>query len=166
MTQLQSSIGSSALGKYNIAAFEKSLHASMGQYAVAPPRLRAFLARLREFASKDRRTMYVGVTPANIYDGDARYLFSLYTVVARARGSILSYAMMMADTLGSPVQSRPRLIERIAKELAPASLKSLEIPRATDPTDSYSYADGVTRLDQKTLKLSPPVAAALDNFRR
>ncbi len=109
--------------------------------------------------------MYVGVTEANIYDGDSNYVFSLFTSRKGAGASILSYSMMLAKTLGEPYQSRKRLSERIAKELVPASLKALAIPRPGDPSDPYSYSDGVARLDQKTLVLSPAVKAALDKFR-
>ena len=79
--------------------------------------------------------------------------------------SVLSYSVMLAETLQEAYQSRGRLIERIAKELVPASLKQLGIPRPLDPSDPYSYANGVTRLDQKTLVLSEPTNDALKTFR-
>jgi hypothetical protein len=74
--------------------------------------------------------------------------------------------MMLAKTLGEPFQSRRRLTERVAKELVPASFKALRIPRPTDPTDPYSYSDGVERLAQKTLTLSSPTKQALDRLRQ
>jgi hypothetical protein len=53
----------------------------------------------------------------------------------------------------------------MAKELVPASLKQLRIPRSTDPTCPYSYSSGVERLDQKTLTLSDEVKQALNKLR-
>jgi hypothetical protein len=60
---------------------------------------------------------------------------------------------------------RKRLIERLAKELVPATLQQLGIPRPIDPADPYSYSDGVDRVSQKTLTLSAPTRAGLDRFR-
>lgn len=135
-----------------------------GQYFASPylDRLSKLLAPMR---SDDNRTMYVGVTQANIYSGDSNYIFSLCLTGGESRAGILSYHMMLGETLDEAFQSRKRLIERIAKELVPVSLSQLSIPRSIDPTCPYSYASGVTRLDQKTLKLSKPVRDALDRFR-
>ena len=72
---------------------------------------------------------------------------------------------MLAESQQEEYESRRRLIERIAKELVPASLKQLGIPRPLDPGDPYSYANGVKRLDQKTLVLSGPTKDALKTFR-
>jgi len=74
--------------------------------------------------------------------------------------------MMTAETLRAPYQARPRLTERMAKELVPASLAELNIRRPTDPTDPYSYAGSVDRVDQKGLVLSAPVKGALDRLRQ
>jgi len=73
--------------------------------------------------------------------------------------------MMKASSLGEPYESRKRLTERIAKELVPATLNALGIPRPVDPTDPFSYSSGVDRLDQKTLVLSKPTQDALAKFR-
>jgi len=124
-----------------------------------------FLGNLGPFASSDKRTMYVGVTGANLFHGGARYVFSVRTGNARVQGSISSYRMLMARTWDGTPESRPRLVDRIAKELVVASLKSLGIPRPGDPSDPYSYANGIERVDQKSLRLSRPVAEALDKLR-
>src|SRR5262249_7137405 len=135
-----------------------------GQY-LADPYLARFLDIVAEYQSNDRRTMYVAVTGANIYFGQTNYVFSAYTA-GKSRGSLLSHAMMEAKAVNSPSPSRKRLTERLAKEMVPASLKSLDIPRAADPSDPYSYSDGVERLDQKSQELSQPTKDALDSFRR
>jgi hypothetical protein len=57
--------------------------------------------------------------------------------------------MMMAKTLSEEYESWPKLSERIAKELVPASLKTLGILRSTNPKCTYLYSSGVKRLDQK-----------------
>lgn len=84
---------------------------------------------------------------------------------AESPASIMSYHMMLGKTLHETYDSRQRLVERIAKELVPASLKQLGIPRSTDPTCPYSYSSGVDRLDQKTLTLSDQIKEALNKLR-
>jgi hypothetical protein len=161
---LKGAEGADALSRFFVSDFIEKLETWPGQYQ-AEPYLRRFLDVVAGYRSDDARTMYVGVTGANIYGGQANYVFSSYTA-GKARGSLLSYAMMEAKTLNDPRPSRKRLTERLAKEMVPASLKSLDIPRPADPSDPYSYADSVDRLDQKTLELSPPTKEALDRFRR
>jgi hypothetical protein len=155
---------SDPLTRFFVQDFADKLDARPAQYLV-DPYLERFLDRIGELRSPDIRTMYVGVTEANIYGGDANFVFSSYTARRGLGGSILSYSVMLAKTLAEPFESRARLTERLAKEMVPASLKSLNMPRATDPTDPYSYSDGVERLAQKTLVLSPPTKQALDKFR-
>jgi len=72
---------------------------------------------------------------------------------------------MSASNISEEYESRSRLIERISKELVPASLKSLGIPRSSDPTCPYSYSSGVSRLDQKTLTLSEKVKNRIEEIR-
>jgi hypothetical protein len=152
------------LARFFTRAFVDKLATNPGQYLVDPylDRLGEALSPLR---SNDPKTIYVGITDDNIYSGDVNYLFSLSGKWKGAYVSILSYAMMTAETLGEAYQSRKRLAERMAKELVPATLKALDIPRAVDPTDPYSYSNGVERLNEKTLVLSKPTKEALDKFR-
>jgi hypothetical protein len=154
----------SALTRFSMQAYVDKLEKAPGQYLVTP-----YMERLEQMVGKyrttDARTMYVGVTEANIFAGDYNYVFSQF-ITKDGRGvSLLSYGMMMAKTLGEPYESQPRLAERMAKELVPASLKALNIPRPSDPSDPYSYSSGVDRLSQKGLVLSQPVKDALDKFR-
>jgi predicted Zn-dependent protease len=109
--------------------------------------------------------MYVGITAINIYSGDNNFIFSLHMNRKESQASILSYFMMQARNLSEEYESRNRLIERIAKELVPASLKSLKIPRSTDPTCPYSYSSGTSRLDEKTLQLSDSVKSAINKIK-
>lgn len=154
----------SALTKFSMEAYIKKIDEEANQYLV-DPYLAKFLNLIEGYRSDDRRTMYVGVTEENIYSGDANFVFSEYTTKDGLGGSILSYNMMMAKTLGETYESQRRLAERMAKELVPASLKSLNIPRPSDPSDPYSYSSGVDRLAQKGLTLSESTKAALDKFR-
>jgi hypothetical protein len=151
------------LSRHQIRSFLADFSDKPGQYRAKPhvDRLIDLVAPFRT----DRRTMVVGVTAADIYGGDANYLFSGAAAKNGAWAGILSYARMQASMLGEPYESRKRLAERLAKELVPASLKQLEIPRAVDPTDPYSYSEGAERLAQKTLTLSTPTRDALDRFR-
>ncbi len=149
-----------ALSKYYVRDLIDKVNKEPGQYFVEPL-LDWFCKALEKYRSDDHRTMYVGVTEVNIYSGDNNYVFSFGRTGGSSRASVLSYHMMLAKTLSEEYQSRPRLKERIAKELVPASLKQLGIPRSTDPTCPYSYSSGVSRLDQKTLILSDGVKEAL-----
>ncbi len=154
-----------ALSRYYVKGWVRKVQEEPGQY-LAGPYLDWLGDTLKGYRSRDERTMYVGMTQANIYSGDNNYVFSLGRAAGESKASILSYHMMLAKSLGEEYQSRQRLIERIAKELIPASLKQLGIPRSTDPTCPYSYSSGVSRLDQKTLNLSGTVVDALNRFRR
>jgi len=145
-----------ALSEYYMGKWVEMVEDEPGQYLVD-----GYLAHLgdmlSEIRSGDVRTMYVGITEANIYSGDNGYLFSQGG--GRARASIFSYYMMQG------VQTRSRLVERIGKELVPAALKQLNIDRSTDPSCPYSYANGVGRLDEKTKTLSEPVKQALSQLK-
>lgn len=161
---ISASSSSDALTKFSVDTLITSLGPMSGQYSV-DPYLEKLADILAKYRSDDPRTIYVGITEANISSGDANYVFS--TMVYRPEGpvSILSYHMMLAKTLNAEYESRKRLTERIAKELVPATLNALKIPRPTDPTDPFSYSSGVDRLDQKTLTLSKPTEDALAKFR-
>ncbi|WP_022669150.1 hypothetical protein [Desulfospira joergensenii] len=153
-----------ALSKYYVKDLIEKINEGNGQFLV-DPHLDWFLKTLEKYRSEDQRTMYVGITEVNIYSGDNNYVFSFGTTGVSSGASILSYHMMLAETLSEEYQSRQRLTERIAKELVPASIKQLGIPRSTDPSCPYSYSGGVSRLDQKTLILSDGVKEALHKIR-
>lgn len=152
------------LTRYQFQSFLREIEGKPGQYDVATyvPR---FARTLEPYFSGDKQTMFVGVTGANIFAGDANYVFSTGAIEPTRAASILSYAVMEASMSGAQYQSRGRLAERLAKEMVPASLKQLQIPRPADPRDPYSYSNGVARLDQKTMRLSEQTRTALDAFR-
>lgn len=156
--------GADPLTKFLARDYAPKLLTAPGQHD-ADFHLDRFMAALAPYRSKDRRVVYVGVTGANIYAGDSNYLFSLGGGDFPTNGGLLSYAMMLATNTGETVQSRRRVVERLAKEMAPAALKPLAVPRPRDPSDPYSYSDGVARLDEKGLMLSPQVRQALDRLR-
>jgi hypothetical protein len=135
-----------------------------GQYLAGAPVLELFQT-IQALRSNDRRTMYVGVTEADIYTGETNYVFTSGWRQGELAAAISSYARMKSAASSEQYESRKRLIERIAKELVPATLQQLGIPRPIDPADPYSYSDGVDRVSQKTLTLSAPTRAALDRFR-
>ncbi|MDD5705034.1 MAG: hypothetical protein PHR35_03855 [Kiritimatiellae bacterium] len=153
-----------ALSRYWVRDLAEQVKKEPGQYFV-DPYLDRLCTTLKSYRSKDNRTMYVAITEANIYSGDNNYVFSLGRTDQESPASIMSYYMMLGSTLHETYDSRQRLVERIAKELVPASLKQLGIPRSTDPTCPYSYSSGVDRLDQKTLMLSDEVKEALNKLR-
>lgn len=108
------------------------------------------------YFSKDPNTMVVGITELDIYSGESNFVFSTYGGLNDSPVSILSYAKMRAKFTREN-QSRKRLTDRVAKELVPASLKRLDLPRSLDPSCPYSYSSGLQRLDEKTLNLSGPL---------
>jgi predicted Zn-dependent protease len=135
-----------------------------GQYRV-DAYMRALRERLNPHRASDSRTMYVGVTEANIYGDDNNYVFSVATFDPRFHEGLLSYAMMLGKLNPQSFDSRQRLVERMVKELVPAGLKQLRIPRSTDPSCPYSFSNGIERLDQKTLTLSDAVKQALKELK-
>ncbi len=147
-----------ALSFYYINKWVELVEDEPGQYNVKPY-LSSLSDSLAEVRANDYRTMYVGITEANIYAGDNGYLFSQGYTKGDSRASIFSYHMMRG------VQSRSRLVERIGKELIPAALKQLGIERSTDPSCPYSYASGVRRLDEKTKTLSEPIKRKLSQLK-
>ncbi|MCG8549877.1 MAG: hypothetical protein MI799_05680 [Desulfobacterales bacterium] len=116
------------------------------------------------YFSKDPNTMVVGITGLDIFSGEANFLFSLFGGLNNSPVSVMSYARMKATFTGEN-QSRKRLTERAAKELVPASLKKLKIPRPMDPSCPYSYSSGLQRLEEKTLNLSEPVKNEIERIK-
>lgn len=152
------------ISSYYIRALIDDIKKKPGQHEV-DPYLDWFCEEIKTYRSADPRTMYVGVTEVNIFSGDGNFVFSVHKNTPGMQASILSYSMMLAKTLYEKDESRPRLVERIAKELVPASLKTLGIPRSTDPKCPYSYSSGVDRLDQKGLVLSEQVKKEIKKLR-
>lgn len=116
------------------------------------------------YYSKDPNTMVVGITEIDIFSGETNFVFSVFGGRQDTPVSILSYAKMRAKLTGEN-QSRKRLTERAAKELVPASLKKLNIPRSMDPSCPYSYSSGLQRLEEKTLNLSEPLKKEIERIK-
>jgi hypothetical protein len=152
------------LARYWIADFLGSFGDKPGQYRV-DGYLAQLGALLKPYRTGDRRTMFVGVSGQDIYSGDANFVFSSSIVADGKLVSLLSYARMQTAMTGEALESRKRAAQRLAKELVPAALKQLEIARPADPSDPYSYADGLQRLDEKSLTLSTSTSEALYKFR-
>ena len=155
---------SDALTKFNTEQFVDKLDARPDQYDAGTylNRLAGILAKYR---SINNRAIYVGVTGADLFSGDTNYIFGTSNAVNGATTSVVSYYRMTTKSTGERYESRKRLTERLAKQLVPPTLGALGIARPADPTDPYSYADSVARVDEKTLTLSEPTKQALDNFR-
>lgn len=154
----------SALDQYGIETFLAEVAGSPGQYDV-DRQLPRFVDAIRPYQTDDRRTMFVAITAQSIFAEGSYYVFNTGGSVGNHAASIMSYHMMTAAALGEPYASRKRLIEHVTKELVPASLKLLGIPRPADPTDPYSFSGGTERLSEKTLNLSEPTRRALDRLR-
>ncbi|MBJ6724604.1 zinc metalloprotease [Geomesophilobacter sediminis] len=152
------------LTRYQVKSVVEKIKTEDGSYLV-DPYLEEFSRILARYRSNDSRVMYVGITANNIFSGDSNFVFSLYSSGQQSPASLMSYYMMLSKNLSEDHESRMRLVERIAKELVPASLKALGIPRSTDPTCPYSYSNGTSRLDEKTLVLSDPVKEAINKIK-
>jgi len=155
---------SDALTKFNTEQFVEKLDARQDQYD-AGPYLNQLAGILAQYRSTDNRAIYIGVTGADLFSGDTNYIFGTGITVNGATTSLVSYYRMTTKSTGERYESRKRLTERLAKQLVPPTLGALGIARPVDPTDPYSYADSVGRVDEKTLTLSEPTKQALDNFR-
>lgn len=136
---------------FMVTGLFKEIETRGGQW-LAKPLISKFYEALFPYVEDNKKTMYVGITDASIYADDTNFLYSAYSGPDKPV-SILSCARLMAKATGEK-QSRRRLIERCAKELVPASLKRLGIPRSTDPSCPYSYANRLERVDEKSLRLS------------
>lgn len=159
--ELLKTVGSAgALARFSMEDFVAKLPDREGQYdgRTYAERLANVVAR---YGPQDNRTIYVGLTSRDIFLGDTNYVFSN----GGSTVSLLSYSRMTSRMTGERYESRKRVVERLAKQLVPPTLLTLGIPRPADPTDPLSYADGVERVDQKSLTLSGPTKAALDKLR-
>lgn len=155
--------GIDAMSRYTLERTAAVVAEAPAQYN-APPLLARLAERVAGLRSPDPRVMYVGVTETAIYTPGTVFAFSAISPGPRPVG-ILSYAMMLGRAVEGGEPHRPRLVERLAKEMVPASLAQLGIPRAADPADPYSEADSVGRLAEKTLTLSAATRAAVEAAR-
>ena len=110
--------------------------------------------------------MFVGITGADLFSGTNNWTYRDGHWNAKEGGvGIVSYHMLLAKYHEEPREIRRRLIDRMTKVLIATSLKLLDLPDATDPSDPYSYAEGVNGLDVQSLELSQPTKDALDKLR-
>jgi Predicted Zn-dependent proteases len=142
----------------------ESIRTEPGQYD-AERYMDELIQRLKPHRTADTRTMYVAITEANIYAGDYDFLFSAGIPDPDTHVTLMSYHMMLGRVKSQGTGSRQRLIGRMAKELVPASLKQLGIPRSTDPGCPYSSANKLEQVDRKGTTLSDGVKQALDKLR-
>ena len=128
------------------------------------PLLARFQEAIGGLRARDHRVMYVGVTGAGLFRDDALFLLGDIQQGTDAAG-IVSYNAMQARTMEETHQSRPRLVDRLAKQLVVASLIQLDLPRPSDPADPYAEGSSLRQLDSKTLTLSEPTRAAIEALR-
>lgn len=153
------------LEAYRIRKFVDDIRSRPGQIDI-DPEIDKFYEIIESYRSSDRRTIYVGITATSIYTGSANFVFSGGVLKHDFGVDIVSQYMMLAKNADDDFESRPRAAERLAKEMVPASLQMLGIPRPTDPSDPYSYSSSVARTDEKSLILSAPTRQALDKIRK
>jgi len=161
---IASAVKSDAVTQFNVKSLLSNLNNETGQYSAETYLDRLSMA-LVGYRSGDPHTIYVGVTNRNISLGEANYVFGAGDKSPRGYTALVSYHMMEAKYSGAPYEAHKRLVERLAKQLVPATLGALEIPRPADPNDPASYADGIERMDQKSLTLSSATQAAIDRLR-
>jgi len=155
---------SDALTKFNTEQFVEKLDARPDQYDAGMYVMR-LAGILDKYRLTDDHVIYVGVTGADLFAGDTNFIFGTGTSSLKGATSIVSYYRMTTNSTGERYESRKRLTERLAKQMVPSTFSTLGIARPADPTDPYSYADSVARVDEKTLTLSEPTKQALDKLR-
>jgi len=155
---------SDALTKFNTEQFVEKLDARPDQYDAGMYVMR-LAGILDKYRLTDDHVIYVGVTGADLFAGDTNFIFGTGTSSLKGATSIVSYYRMTTNSTGERYESRKRLTERLAKQMVPPTFSTLGIARPADPTDPYSYADSVARVDEKTLTLSEPTKQALDKLR-
>lgn len=155
--------GMDAMGRYAMERSVAAVAEAPAQYDAGPV-LGQLARRIADARAADPRVMYVAVTETAIHTADTVFAFSAVSPGAKPVG-ILSYAIMLGRAVEGGEPSRSRLAERLAKEMVPASLAQLGIPRPVDMTDPYSEANSVGRLAAKTLTLSAATRAAVEAAR-
>lgn len=106
-----------------------------------------------------RQAIVIGVTEADLYDGDNNYLFGS----ARTGGKmgVVSYARYRADFYGEP-PDLARLTQRMHKQLLSTIGFALGVPRPTDPTSARSYPASLPEHDAKSEYMSEACIAGFE----
>lgn len=102
----------------------------------------------------------VGITSADLYEGDSNYLFGI--AGTGRRHCIVSCARFRADFFGEP-PDRSRLVARLHKQLLSSIGFALGVPRPTDPTSARAYPASIAEHDAKSEYMS---AACIKGFER
>lgn len=93
----------------------------------------------------------IGITQADIYDGDSNYIFG--TAETGYRNCITSYARFRAEYAMEP-PDRKRLVSRQHRQLLSGIGFSLNVPRPIDPTSARAYPASVPEQDAKSEYMS------------
>jgi predicted Zn-dependent protease len=93
----------------------------------------------------------VGITAADIYDGDSNYLFG--TAFTNGRVVLTSIARFQASMWDEP-PDRKRLVLRTHRQLLSGIGFSIGVPRPTDPTSARAYPNGIQQQDAKSEYMS------------
>ncbi len=102
----------------------------------------------------------VGLTRADLYEGDSNYVFGM--ALTGKRICVVSSARFRAEFNDEP-PDRARLVARLHKQLLSSIGFALGVPRPTDPTSARSYPASLQEHDAKSGFMSP---ACITGFER
>jgi hypothetical protein len=154
-----------ALYRFQMKAFIDEINQRPGQFDASHCGGKWYPA-IADYRSSDKLTCYVGVMGDGLFIGDTNYAFSAGWFGPEGKAVLLSYQNMLANEAGDASPSRQRVVQRLAKEMVPATLGQLGVPRPVDPTDPYSSSSGVQATDAKSTTLSQPTLDALAQLKR
>ena len=96
--------------------------------------------------------VYVGITGADIYEGDSSYLFGFAPI--GSHHCLVSYRRYTAQ-YNQERENQGRLLARLHKQRLSSLGFALAIPRPTDPRSARSYPNSLQDHDLKGNWLSP-----------
>lgn len=102
----------------------------------------------------------VGVTAADLYDGDSNYIFG--TALTGGRVAVTSYGRYTGPFNQAPPE-RAKLLGRLHKQLLSGVGYALGVPRPTDPTSARAYPASLQEHDAKSEYMSAACRAGFES---
>lgn len=117
------------------------------------------LQDLRRATPLPGAVVVVGVTAADLYDGDSNYIFG--TALTGGRVAVTSYGRYTGPFNQAPPE-RAKLLGRLHKQLLSGVGYALGVPRPTDPTSARAYPASLQEHDAKSEYMSAACRAGFE----
>lgn len=117
------------------------------------------LQDLRRATPLPGAVVVVGVTAADLYDGDSNYIFG--TALTGGRVAVTSYGRYTGPFNHAPPE-RAKLLGRLHKQLLSGVGYALGVPRPTDPTSARAYPASLQEHDAKSEYMSAACRAGFE----